>query len=699
MELKSGPGFARDVAAPATLDAQLARFDLSRPQDQERAWRELLGGPLADRAAPFDAYRDAFRRVYAARDARRDGPPPAWFPEPEDVARTNPGRWMRERGAPDFREFHRWTVEHRDEFWEEFLRRIHFPFKTRPTRMRDPASPATRPEWLPGARLNASDICLRGDRDRPAILYGREGTHEIDRWTYGRLAGVVGRVVSGLDRVGLGDHDRVALYLPMTPESVAIYLGVVKSGRAAVGIADASAPPEVEKRCRISEAKLLFTVDAYVRDGKTLRIYEKAKAAHAPRCVVLPGDGTPGGPSGLRPGDAAWEDFLGPAEAAESRARAPSDETNILFSSGTTKDPKAIVWTHATPMRSLADAYLHQNVQSDDVLAWPTSFGWMMGPWLTYASLGLGATMALYNGSPLVAGFGRFVQDAGVTMVGVVPKIVKAWRSAKTMEPYDWSRVRRFSSTGETSDPEDMLYLMWLAGTKPIVEYCGGTEIGGGYITGSLAQPASPATFSTPSCGLDFRVLDESGRPTERGEVAIVPPSMGLSNTLLNYDHDEEYYGGFFRGPAGEALRRHGDQVERLGGGYFRHHGRVDDMINLNGVKTSVEELRAVINHHPLVDDTKPISVDVEGKGQRVLVVYAVPADKKRLADGELAAELRSGFSRLIRERLNPLLSQVHEVVLVADLPQAGPGKTRTQKEFVADYLGRVASPPAPRRG
>lgn len=672
------------------LDARLRNVDLTKPETQERAWRNLLSGPLQGRPR-FTDYEHAFRTVYLHRNAHRDGPPPAWFPPTNASTQTNVGTWIHALKLSDFSALHRWSAEHRDEFWTRFLTTIRFPFRTPPSRTRDPKSPATRPAWLPGATFNAADICLRADPTKAAILYGREGSDRIETWSYAKLRTLADQVAHGLDRLGLGERDRVALYLPMTPESVAIYLGIIRSGRVAVGIADASAAPDVEKRCRISNTKLVFTVDSYVRDGKELKVYEKAKSANAPTTIVLPAEiGTD--TTVPRPGDKTWEEFLGSAKPYDSKARGPDDETNILFSSGTTKDPKAIVWTHTTPIKSLSDAYFHHDVQAQDILAWPTSFGWMMGPWLTYASLGHGATMALYNGSPLVAGFGKFVHDARVTMLGVVPKIVKAWRTGKTMEAFDWSSIRRFSSTGETSDPEDMLYLMWLAGTKPIIEYCGGTEIGGGYITGTMIQPASPATFTTPSMGLDFRVVDDDGKPTARGEVAIVPPSIGLSNDILNYDHTKEYYDGFFRQGSGGPLRRHGDQLERLGRAYFRHHGRMDDMINLNGVKTSVEEVRAILNQEPRVYDTKPISVDVEGKGQRVLVIYAVPRDKKQMENAEFQAELRRAFGKLIKERLNPLLSQVHDVVLVPELPQAGPGKTRTQKDFIKDYQQRHPS-------
>src|SRR2546422_1544713 len=118
----------------------------------------------------------------------------------------------------------------------------------------------------------------------------------------------------------------------------------------------------------------------------------------------------------------------------------------------------------------------------------------------------------------------------------------------------DWHRIRLFSSTAEPSTPEEMVYLMFLAGYRPVVEYCGGTEVGGAYITGSVVRPCAPSTFTTPAFGLDFEILD-GGHPTSRGELFLVPPSIGLSTELLNYDNDEEYYDGVPEGPHGERLR------------------------------------------------------------------------------------------------------------------------------------------------
>ena len=245
----------------------------------------------------------------------------------------------------------------------------------------------------------------------------------------------------------------------------------------------------------------------------------------------------------------------------------------------------------------------------------------MMGPWLIYASLINSATIALYDGVPTGRDFGVFVQNAKVRMLGVVPTLVRAWKNTDCMHGLDWHAIRAFSSTGECSNPEEMLFLMSLAGYKPIIEYCGGTEIGGGYITGTRVEPAAPSTFTTPALGIDFRLFDENRERTENGEVFIVPPSLGLSTSLLNADHNEVY----FAGTPQPNLRRHGDAIERLSNRFedepwlagikYRVHGRVDDTMNLSGIKASSAEIEEVLNAVDTVRETAAVAVSPKDGG------------------------------------------------------------------------------------
>jgi acetyl-CoA synthetase len=454
----------------------------------------------------------------------------------------------------------------------------------------------------------------------------------------------------------------------MTVECVVAYLGVVSAGGAVVSIADSFSPPEVEKRLRIAGADAIVTVQRFRRGGKGIELYDKAVEAGAPPAIVIPD----GGGARLRPGDVLWDHALAEAAPLASIPGEPERLTNILFSSGTTGTPKAIPWTHLTPIKCATDGYFHQDIQPGDVVAWPTNIGWMMGPWLIYASLVNGAAMALFEGAPTGAGFARFVERARVTVLGVVPSLVRAWRASGSCEGTDWSRIRVLTSTGEPSSPEDYLWLMSRTGYRaPVIEYCGGTEIGGGYITGTLVQPASPATFTTPALGLDLVVLDDAGRPVgvdEAGEVFLVPPSIGLSERLLNRNHHEVYFAGCPAGPEGSVLRRHGDMIVPLAGGFFKAAGRADDTMNLGGIKVSSTELERVLEAHPQIVECAAVGVPAADGGAERLVVFAVldgSHDHERLC-AELGA--------LVARRLNPLF-RVSEVVSVDSLPRTASNK------------------------
>jgi acetyl-CoA synthetase len=313
------------------------------------------------------------------------------------------------------------------------------------------------------------------------------------------------------------------------------------------------------------------------------------------------------------------------------------------------------------------DGRYHHDIHSGDVVAWPTNLGWMMGPWLIYASLLNGATMALYDDAPTTRGFVEFVEAAGVTMLGIVPSIVATWRSLGVLHAGDWISVRVLSSTGEASNADDYAWLSDVAGGIPVIEYCGGTEIGGGYVTSTVLHPSIPAYFSTPALGLDLVLVDDQGMVGDIGEVFLVPPSMGLSGELLNMDHAAVYYAGVPE--IGRPLRRHGDQMERVRGGSLRALGRVDDTMNLGGIKVSSADLEGAISDVDGVAEVAAVAVPPPDGGPDRLVVFAVPSH-----EGSDVDALRSAMQQLVRSRLSPLF-KVHEVVLIDALPRTASHK------------------------
>lgn len=202
-----------------------------------------------------------------------------------------------------------------------------------------------------------------------------------------------------------------------------------------------------------------------------------------------------------------------------------------------------------------------------------------------------------------------------------------------------------------------------------MIEYCGGTELGGGYLASTLAQPSLPSLFSTPAFGLDVRILDEDGEPASSGELFIVPPSIGLSVELLNRDHHAVYYEGTPH-QADTVLRRHGDHVEILDNGYYRVSGRVDDAMNLGGIKVGSAEIERVISETEGIAEVAAIAVSPLGGGPSRLVVFAVPL-AHAIVDTE---QVKAQMTEAVRQRLSPLF-RVSDVVLVESLPRTASQK------------------------
>jgi acetyl-CoA synthetase len=411
---------------------------------------------------PFQLHKLLHKVVFSDWDPAQ-GPAPAWFPSDAFIRSTNVGRLMKALNLDSYEELHAWSVQNRTDFWRLMIQRLGIRFERGFTKIVDLSKGLESPQWLPEAKLNIADSCFSGSHGAPAIVFQRVGGM-LSAMTRGELGSLTNRVASGLMDAGCSPGDAIAIDMPMTPESVAIYLGIIKAGCVVVSIADSFAPQEIDKRLRSGHAKAIFTQDHITRSGKALPLYARVVAAGGPKAVVVPDAGraraTPGRVSiQLREGDVAWAEFLSDDDRFDSVPCDPSHHTNVLFSSGTTGDPKAVPWIQTTPIKCAADGYLHQDIQAGDVVAWPTNLGWMMGPWLIYASLVNQATIALFYGAPTGREFGEFVQDAGVTMLGVVPSLVAAWRDTDCMKGLDWSSIRAFSSTGECSNAEDMLFL------------------------------------------------------------------------------------------------------------------------------------------------------------------------------------------------------------------------------------------------
>jgi len=602
------------------------------------------------------------------RAAQTGEPLKLWEPDAATIARANLSRTMARLGLATYEQLYAWSIRDREAFWSDVIDTLAIRYERPPTRVLDAGDDPRQVRWLPGARLNIAASCFQADMAAAAIV-SREPGGALEVMSYGGLRRMANRVACGLQRMGIEPGDGVAVFMPMTARSVAIYLGIVLAGCSVVSIAESFAAEQVHMRFRIGAAKVVFTALHFQRGSKKLEVYQRACQAQAPRAIVVGADTRPDA-LGLRHGDLGWNEFIGGTSESDVLVpQEPDATTNVLFSSGTTGVPKAIPWDHTTPIKAASDAHYHHDLHPGDVVAWPTSLGWMMGPWLVFATLINRGTVALFDGSPLEAEFGRFVQEARVTVLGVVPSLVRQWRSSAALEQYDWSHLRLFSSTGECSNPDDMAYLSRLAGGKPIIEYCGGTEIGGAYLTSTIVQSNHACVFTTAALGSALVIVDADHRPALRGEAMLIPPCMGLSQRLVAGDHHEVYHDSLPHGPGGQVLRRHGDFVERLPEGY-RVLGRTDDTMNLGGIKVAAAEIERVLMESLDLVDVAAIGVASPGGGPEELVICLADRDR----DASWLAQRQAQMQETLRNRLNPLF-KINRVICLEQLPRTSSNK------------------------
>ena len=264
------PEAARGI--PSLIEAACAR---NEPQEAwSRISRELLR-PAHD----FPLHLAVYERCYGSDTSNRlDGP--AWLPTRDEIGRANVTACAAELGLGDSASLYRWSVEHRERYWQHAIERLGIRLRQPYARIVDTAHP-TRPRWLAGSKLNIVDSCFQAEPGAAAIVESAGDSDPPRIWTYEDLARLDARVANGLAAAGVVPGDAVGLVMPMTPHSVATYLGVIAAGSVVVSVADSFSAEEIALRLRLGGVKRVFTQDFVDWGDKRLPLYEKVVAAAA----------------------------------------------------------------------------------------------------------------------------------------------------------------------------------------------------------------------------------------------------------------------------------------------------------------------------------------------------------------------------------------------------------------------------------
>ncbi|WP_306366773.1 acetoacetate--CoA ligase [Nocardiopsis sp. CC223A] len=591
-----------------------------------------------------------------------------WRPDEETVASSNIvafARWAEEHkgveafgtdGDFDYDALWRWSVTDVDGFWDAIRAYYGVRFDT-PAEgvLAEDAMPGAR--WFPGATLNYARHVFEGrDPDRVAIRHATE-LRPLAEWTWGELRARTAAIAAGLRELGVGPGDRVVAYLPNLPETVAAFYAV-----ASLGAIWSSCSPDFGVRSVIDrfaqiEPKVLLAVDGYRYGGKDFDrgpVVEELRTAlpTVEHTVLLdylrPGAEPP-------EGTLAWSalDASGAGSEPEFTPVAFDHPLWVLYSSGTTGLPKAIVQGHGgILLEQLKNLHLHLNAQEHDRVLWFTTTGWMMWNFLVSVLL-TPASIVLYDGSPAAPDLGTLwdlADEAQITVFGTSAGFLSSCMKdgVHPRRGRDLSRLKAIGSTGSPLSPEAFAWVyeefgddLWLFSTS------GGTDVCSCLVGGTPTLPVYEGEIQSRALGMAVASWDPDGKELigEVGELVVTRPAPSMPVFFWGDEDGRRLHDSYFSMYPG--IWRHGDWIEITDRGTAIIYGRSDSTINRGGVRMGTSEIyRAVLT---LEDVTDALVVDVpHSDGSSRIELFVVLREGAELDDAlvkEIARRIRTDCS------------------------------------------------------
>jgi len=594
-----------------------------------------------------------------------------WEPPGEFVERSNIAgylAWLNDTGrarVTDYDELWQWSVTETAAFWASIWDYYRVESSSGYTRVVDRIE-MPGATWFAGARLNYAEHLLRHARtaadDEVAFLHCSE-LRPLARLGWRELARQVRIVATALRELGVRPGDRVVSYLPNVPETAIAMMATV-----AVGGVWSSAAPEfgvrtVTERFAQIEPKLLFVADGYRFGGKDFDRAEQAVGVidalpSLTQVVWLPYLDRTAAPPTVRPNTVTWRELLDRPDVPEAEFRfeqvAHDHPIWIVFSSGTTGLPKAIVHSHVGMLlEHLKVMHFHLDLKPGSTMFFYTTTGWMM--WnLVISALLTGSSVVLYDGSPVYPAVDRLWELAaqtGTTFFGASPTFVQLMAKAGLApgEKFDLSRLEGLMVAGAPSTPETFAWCY--ANVKQdlwVTSQSGGTEICSGFVGASPTLPVYAGEIQTRMLGMDVHAWSDDGvEVTDAvGELVVTRPFPSMPIRFWNDKDDTRYHESYFATFPG--VWRHGDfiKINSRGGCYI--YGRSDSTLNRFGVRIGTAEIYRAVEQEPEIGDSLVVCLELPG-GTFFMPLFVTLKPGARLTD-----ELRTRLAGRLRQDCSP---------------------------------------------
>ena len=577
-----------------------------------------------------------------------------------------------------YENLHDWSVNNIRQFWEEMWGYGDIIYSEPYKEAVDDLTKMPGAKWFSGARLNYAENLLRFRDNKIALVFQRED-QQVRSLTYEELYCTVARMAHALQEAGVVTGDRVAGFMPNTPEAVIAMLA-----SASIGAIWSSSSPDfgikgVLDRFSQIKPKVLFAANGYFYNGKMFNSLEKLEGIlnelpSVEKVVVVPYTEERTDISTIRNG-IHHEDFISDVDVPELVfEQLPFDHPlYIMYSSGTTGLPKSIVHgAGGTLIQHLKELRLHTDLRRDDTIFYFTTCGWMMWNWLV-SSLAVGATVVLYDGSPFYPdqnAMWEMIQDLGITVFGTSAKFIAACQEAELIPgtEFNLSKLRAILSTGSPLVEENFDYVY-----KEIKEdillasISGGTDIISCFALGNPTLPVYRGELQCRGLGMDVHAFDNAGERLigEKGELICASPFPSMPIYFWNDSDGEKYNDAYFGEFSG--VWTHGDYITVNEHGGVMIFGRSDATLNPGGVRIGTAEIYRVVEALPEVADSLVVGQKWEDDERVILFV-------KMNEDSELTEELVDTILKTIRSECSP--RHVPAVVLsVEDIPYTINGK------------------------
>jgi len=569
-----------------------------------------------------------------------------------------------------------WSIEKAEDFWGSFWEYSQIIHHSPYSQVVDDLGKMPGAKWFDGATLNFAENLLRYRDDKIAILFqGEDGTQSS--LTYKELHDQVSRLARSMREMGIVKNDRVAGFMPNIPETIITMLAT-----ASIGAIWSSCSPDfgikgVLDRFQQIEPKLIFAADGYLYNGKTIDCLSKLKniLTYLPsikKTIIVPFAGDSN--TNVIKNSMLWNDFLHKDSGDIIFEQLPFDHPlYIMYSSGTTGLPKSIVHSAGgTLIQHLKELKLHTDLTQNDKIFYFTTCGWMMWNWLI-SSLAVGATIVLYDGSPLYpdgTALLKMADDLGITVFGTSAKYIASLESAgiKPKQISSFPKLRTILSTGSPLVEENFnfVYGEWKEDVQ-LASISGGTDIISCFALGNPILPVRRGELQCRGLGMKVESYNEKGMSVrnEKGELVCTQAFPSMPIYFWNDSNGKKYQSAYF--DVYPNIWHHGDYLEINDFGGVKIYGRSDTTLNPGGIRIGTAEIYQTVERFNEVEDSLVISQPWQND-ERIILFLKM---KDRIT---LTNSLKTRVKKSIREscthRYVPAI-----IIAVEDIPYTINGK------------------------